>query len=423
MSFSARFKCITRIAARVCGVGAILLAGCASEPWRKTLTEEEFKARTEAAKADQLAAMTDASKRIIDRVTKEMEANDPSNPPDIHFLAISGGGDWGAFGSGFLVGWGEAPEGSRRPNFDVVTGVSTGALLAPFAFVNTDESCARVDNFYRNPASDWVESRGMFFFLPSNSSFMVIPNLEKAVGVAMDKEMIEQVAANARDGKILAVSATDLDLGMQHFWNLGTAAEQAEKTGDFERVRRMMLASAAIPVAFPPVEIDGVLYADGGVTANVFLRLDPRSPAGIIQTWKRTRPGKPLPKVRFWIILNNQTTQTPSTVQRRWPAILGPSIPTSIRSATLSEIRWIAAQADFINATMNADIEVRMVSIPDAWRVPVPGDFKDETMRALSDLGRKMGADPASWQLLASPATVRDLRSQVVPELDAPVMK
>lgn len=420
MSFSTRTKCIARIASHVCAAGAILLAGCASEPARKTLTEAEFKARTEAANADQLAAITDASKRVINRVTKEMEANDPNDPPVIHFLAISGGGDWGAFGSGFLVGWGEAPQGSRRPNFDVVTGVSTGALLAPFAFVNTDASCARVDNFYRNPASDWVESRGMLFFLPSNPSFMVIPNLEKAVGEAMDKGMIEQVAAQARDGKVLAVSATDLDLGRQHFWNLGTAAEQAEKTGDFERVRRMMLASAAIPVAFPPVEIDGVLYADGGVTANVFLRLDPRSPVGIIQTWKRTHPGEPLPKVRFWIILNNQTTQTPSTVQRRWPAILGPSIPTSIRSATLSEIRWIAAQADFINATMNADIEVRMVSIPNSWRVPVPGDFKEETMRALSDLGHKMGADPASWQLLASPATVRDLRDQFLPALDEP---
>lgn len=423
MPTSLRFTGIARCAT-LGGISlAIALAGCASEPTRKTLTEAEFKARSDAANQDQLAAITDASARVVGRVEKEMAANNPNDPPIIHFLAISGGGDWGAFGSGFLVGWGEAPEASRRPNFDVVTGVSTGALLAPFAFVNTDASCARVDDFYRNPASNWVESRGLFFFLPSNPSFMVIPNLEKAVGVAMDKEMIEQVAAQARDGKVLAVSATDVDLGRQHFWNLGNAAEQAVETGDYERVRRMMLASAAIPVAFPPVEIDGVLYVDGGVTANVFLRLDPRSPVGIIQTWKRTHPGQPLPKVRFWIILNNQTTQTPSTVQRRWPQILGPSIPTSIRSATLSEIRWIAAQADFINATMNADIEVRMVSIPDSWRVPVPGDFKEETMRALSDLGHKMGADPASWQLLASPATVTTLRDQFVPALDAPVTK
>lgn len=423
MPTSRRLTGIARCATLGCVSMALALAGCASEPTRKILTEAEFKARSDAANQDQLAAITDASARVVGRVEKEMAANNPNDPPIIHFLAISGGGDWGAFGSGFLVGWGAAPEGSRRPNFDVVTGVSTGALLAPFAFVNTDASCARVDNFYRNPASDWVESRGLLFFLPSNPSFMVIPNLEKAVGVAMDKEMIEQVAAQARDGKVLAVSATDLDLGRQHFWNLGNAAEQAVETGDYERVRRMMLASAAIPVAFPPVEIDGVLYVDGGVTANVFLRLDPRSPVGIIQTWKRTHPGQPLPKVRFWIILNNQTTQTPSTVQRRWPQILGPSIPTSIRSATLSEIRWIAAQADFINATMNADIEVRMVSIPDSWRVPVPGDFKEETMRALSDLGHKMGADPASWQLLASPTTVTTLRDQFEPALDAPVTK
>jgi hypothetical protein len=83
--------------------------------------------------------------------------------------------------------------------------------------------------------------------------------------------------------------------------------------------------------------------------------------------------------------------------------VLSPALATSIRSATIAEIRWLAAQADYVSATMNVDIEVRVVSIPNDWRPPVKGDFRKETMNSLADIGRKMGADPASWTLWTTP--------------------
>jgi hypothetical protein len=147
------------------------------------------------------------------------------------------------------------------------------------------------------------------------------------------------------------------------------------------------------------VIIDGSAYADGGVTANVFLRLEPEVPYGFIQVWRRKYPGLPMPKVRYWVIINNQLRQPPKTVQLRWPAVISPSLDTAIRSATVAEVRWLTAQANYANAAFGTDIEVRVVAIPDEWRAPVPGSFKQKTMESLSDLGRMLGAEKSSWQL------------------------
>lgn len=382
----------------------VLLSACASVPPRDVATDAQLRERSTEARAELAETFTEANRRLVDRIWTEVQAADPASPPTIHFLAMSGGGDHGAFGAGFLVGWGEVEDPAwRRPDFDIVTGVSTGALLAPFAYVGTDEACLEVERFYRNPQSDWVEQRGPLFFLPSNPSFMMIPNLEKAIEAGIPPSLIDQMAEESRRGKVLLISATDLDLGKQHFWSLGPVAEEASATGDAERLRKILLASAAIPVAFPPVEIDGSLYSDGGVTANVFARLEPRTPGSFVNRWRELHPDTPLPRVRYWVVINNSLSQPPSTIQARWPSVLSPSLATSIRSATIAEVRWLAAQSDYVNATLGTDIEVRVVAIPDDWRAPVKGEFKKETMNSLADLGRTMGADPASWTLWTTP--------------------
>ena len=317
---------------------------------------------------------------------------------------MSGGGDYGAFGAGFLIGWGEVEDAEwRRPEFDAVSGVSTGALLAPFAFLGDDESLRTVEDFYRNPKKDWILERGPLFFLPFNPSFMTIPGLQRDIRAVIDAEFVDALAERSRAGAYLVVSATDLDLGRQRFWNVGAEAERASKTGDEDRLERMLLASAAIPAVFPPVEIDGAMYADGGVTANVFLRLDPKSPHGFVRRWRAAHPDTPIPRVRYWVIINNQWSHQPRTVQVAWPQVVAPSLETAIRSATLAEVRWLAAEADYCNAIGAAEIEVRVIAIPDDWRAPVPGDFKKETMASLADLGRKMGADPNSWKVWSRP--------------------
>lgn len=357
-----------------------------------------------ASFAADIAALVERVGRAYD----DYESGRRAAPPVVNLLAISGGGDYGAFGAGFLVGWGAADSSvDRRPTFDAVTGVSTGGLIAPFAYIDSDEACAKVEAFYRNPRSDWVQSRGPFFFLPHFASFMTIPGLERDIREVMDAQMIDRIAQQQRAGKLLIISATNIDLSMQRSWELGGEAVIAQTSGDRERICKMMLASAAIPTAFPPVEIDGFLYADGGVTANVFLRLDPANPRSFLQVWRDKYPRRAFPRFNYWIIVNNWLQAPPKTIEPRWPAVMAPSLDTAVRSATLAEVRWLTAEARFVNAVYKTDINVRMVAIPDQWRPPVAGDFQKETMESLSDLGRTMGADPASWTLLVSPETSR----------------
>ena len=381
----------------VLAAAALLLTACASSDPRKIQTDAELAKWAAEDTSRTMAASQDAVDRMIVRAEKKFAVAGGAQPV-LDFLALSGGGDFGAFGAGFLVGWGQVTDPQwKRPEFDAVTGVSTGALIAPFAFIGTDEACLAVEEFYRNPKEDWVRDRGWLFFLPSNPSFMAIKGLERDVRTAIDARRFEQIVQGARDGRALLVSATDLDLGRQKVWNVSV---EAQKDGsDPDRVRRMLLASAAIPAIFPPVEIDGGIYADGGVTANVLLRLAPRNPDGVLQQWKTRHPDRPIPRVRYWVIINNQTAQPAKTVQRRWPSIMSPSLATAIRSATMAEVKWLAAEADYTNAVFGTNIEVRVVAIPNDWRPPTPGDFKPETMASLADLGRKLGADPKSWSL------------------------
>jgi hypothetical protein len=378
--------------------------GCA-EPERRSLSDGELQALSAADAVQSKEAFRNMIGRMMTRVERKVQASTESSPAVLDVLAMSGGGDFGAYGAGFLVGWGMAADPAhRRPDFDAVSGVSTGALLAPFAFLGTDEACRHVEQFYRDPKQDWIKSRGPLFFLPSNPSFMAIRGLERDIRSAVSEEYVQQLAEESKKGKILIISATNLDLGRQHFWDVGGEAEDAVANGRPDRVDRIMMASAAIPAVFPPVELDGALYADGGVTANVFVRLEPHSPDGLIQRWMKAHPGTPLPRVRYWVIINNQLSQAPTTVQRKWPAVMSPSLATAIRSATIAEVRWLAAQADYVNAVYKTDIEVRVTAIPNDWRPKTAGDFLKETMESLSDLGRKMGADPNSWSLWASPS-------------------
>lgn len=362
---------------------------------RAVRSEQELTTLNDADMALAHQQFAESVARMIDRVAAEPE-------PVLNLLALSGGGDKGAFGAGVLVSWGRATDPAhRRPVFDAVSGVSTGSMLAPFAFVGTDEACDTVEGFYRNPRKDWVRSRGPLFFLPSNPSFATINGLERDVVEGLTPAFIDQMVRGSDEGRLLAVSSTNVEMGTQRVWELGHFARLAQRDGDPTHVSNLMLASSSIPAAFPPREINGFLHTDGGVTCNILVRLDPDAPDGFLQQWRARFPGRPLPRVRYWIIFNDQVTQAPATVQRTWPSVLTPAIATSIRSATMSEIRWLAAQARYINEAYDADIEVRMIAIPASWRPPAPGVFIQETMVSMADAGRAAGADPSAWQVLA----------------------
>jgi hypothetical protein len=378
-------------------VAAGILGACTSPPQRAEKTPAElFEARKLSdQRVDEMARAM--QKRLVAGIKARYDEH-PSQPPVINVLVISGGGDWGAFGVGVLKGWAQVQGAMARPQFDVVTGVSTGALIAPFAYLGDEKSIDAIDTLYRHPKKDWFVFHDWLYFLPSNASFGTIPGLERDIDLCVNKEMVKRVADTNATGRLLLVNTTDIDDGGMWVWDVGAEAQEATITGNRGRIRDILLASSAIPGAFPPRLIDGTLYVDGGATGNIIYGGRMSEEESIPAVWHATYANLPLPKVRFWVIFNNQLRTVPKVVKQAWPDVVGRSIELSTRSATVTAIRHLFAQSEVARSTLHADVEVRLMAIPDDWVPATPGWFLSETMNALADMGEKMGADPSTWK-------------------------
>jgi Patatin-like phospholipase len=389
------------MAVSVFAVG-LLLGGCGPAMTRPQVTQQDLlKART-TADEESVAIGRKFLGRLIERTKAEYDrytAVGRKEPPVIDILIISGGGDWGAFGAGFLQGWQKVPAGHplAKPAFDAVTGVSTGTLIAPFAFLGDEQSIDEIVNLYRNPEPDWVKQRGVLYFLPDNISFAEVPGLEREMRKHITLDMLRRIAQTGADGRLLAVNTTDLDTGTSRVFDLVTEAQRAVDSGQVDRIHNIMLASAGIPGAFPFRIIDDQLYVDGGVTGNIIYGGRIAEEDSLPALWQKAYPNLPIPKFRFWVIFNNQFRPVPQVTAPNWVAVIQRSLETSTRAATATAIRHLFEMAEIWRLKRKADVEVRVVSIPGDWFPPVPGVFIKESMNNLADLGEKMGADPASW--------------------------
>jgi predicted patatin/cPLA2 family phospholipase len=375
-------------------IAALTLAACAQR--RPVETEEALLARR-AELQQQVQSATHAGMEDLARYAHAKIQGQPGAAVDV--LVVSGGGDWGAFGTGFLLGWGEtASQADRRPTFDVVSGVSTGALIAPFAFLGTTADLETVDGLYRNPKDDWVRQRGLLFFMPDNASFAEVPGLEREVDSFINMDFARRVADESIRGRMLFINTTNLDDGSQLPFRWGLAAQRAVKDGDIRRLQNILLASSGIPGAFPPRQVDSWLLVDGAVTSNIIYGGAMRREDSFGASWRRLYPQQPMPKLRYWVVLNNYAVAQPRTVQPTWPSVIERSLEVAVRASTTVALRHLYAMAEVTRLRGDGETEVRWVAIPNSWKAPVEGIFKEPTMRSLSDLGRAMGRDPASWK-------------------------
>jgi hypothetical protein len=378
-----------------------LLAGCAAERRPERSLDDLVAARRadDAARAAQgQGFMETLMRRAEAKVKASAKAGAGAAPPTIDLLVISGGGDWGAFGAGALKGWGRVQGDMARPQFDVVTGVSTGALIAPFAFLGDEAAIERIVQLYRNPEKDLAASRGWLFFMPNNPSLYVLPGLERILRTSLDRPLVERIAAADGTGRYLLVNTTNVDFGDMHPWDIAAEARKALAANDEGRVHNILLASAGIPAVFPARGIDGYLYVDGAITGNILYGGRVREGEGLSALWRAKFPSGPAPRIRYWIIFNNQLRFPPQVTQDRWPDIMSRATIMSTQTSTVNSIRHLFATAELGKLKHKMDIEVRLLSIPDDWLPPKAGTFVEEVMNNLADLGEKMGADPASWR-------------------------
>ena len=382
--------------------GGLALAGYGPFSKREPIVQQVLLALRREEAERNTSAHRRVLVRLLERIKAEYDrytAGAQKQPPALDVLIVSGSGDWGAFGAGFLKGWHKVPAQHplAKPEFDIVTGVSAGTLIAPFAFLGDEPAIDQIVTLYRNPGADWVKRRGMLYFLPDNISFAEVPGLEREMRQHVTMDMVRRIAKAGADGRMLVVNTTNLDDAAPRVFDLVEEAQRAADSGVLERIHNIMLASAGIPGAFPFRIIDQELYVDGGVTGNILYGGRAEEENALPALWQRTYPDVPIPKIRFWIIFNNQFRPVPHLTPPKWMAVVQRSLETATRASTATALKHLVALAEIARLKRNADVEIRIVSIPGDWFPPAPGVFVKETMNNLADLGERMGADPTNW--------------------------
>lgn len=325
-----------------------------------------------------------------------------NNP--IHILALSGGGAGGAFGAGALVGWSRS---GQRPVFDLVTGVSVGALIAPLAFLGSDWDPV-LTKALAGESSEHLLQRHLIGALFSTSVYRGQP-LVDLVDQFVTDDMVAAVAREYAGGRMLFIETTDLDKGEPVIWNMGEIAAHGGKEARL-LFRNVLVASASIPVVFPPVMIDvqegdrryEEMHVDGATTVPLFLA--PEVAALITQ-------GAPqLGAVNVYVLVNGQLGRFPSTTRRTTPEILAVAFNTNLTH----NIR--AALGLAYNFAQRYGMEFQLTEIPNSYAFEGPLDFDPKHMRALFDFAAHCAESAQLWKTLDR--TYRDAMSSRAPKPD-----
>ena len=306
-----------------------------------------------------------------------------------HFLALSGGADDGAFGAGVLVGWTET---GQRPEFDLVTGISAGALIAPFAFLGPAYDPSLRSLFTEIAPNDVMQIGQLALSVLFREAVADTTPLARLIERHADEAMLRAIAAEHQRGRLLLIGTVNLDVGRPVVWNIGAIAASGHPDA-LALFRRILLASASIPGAFPPVMIDvdvagqrfQEMHVDGGAAMQVFLypaRFRPRNvtgPAGVTR------------ETTAWVIRNGRVDVAITDPPGGIFSIARRSAQTLLHFSSINDL-------DRIYLTTYRDrIGFRLQSIGQDFEVPRPRFFDNGYMRALFAYGEARGRDPASW--------------------------
>jgi predicted acylesterase/phospholipase RssA len=286
--------------------------------------------------------------------------------PTANYLAISGGGEDGAFGAGLLVGWTEA---GTRPEFKLVTGISTGALTAPFAFLGPDYDRQLKEVYTNITAKDVLEERSI-------------------LAAVFDDALADK-------GRILLIATTNLDARRPVIWNIGKIAASGNPNA-LELVRSLLVASAAIPAAFPPMMIDvdvngqphQEMHVDGGASAQVFVYPPSLHVAEILKEAHVTR------ERRAFVIRNARLDPDWADTKRATMSIAERAISSLIQSQGVGDLFRI------YTTTERDGVDFNLAFIPASFDVPLPEPFDQHYMQELFKVGYDLARSGYPWEKL-----------------------
>jgi hypothetical protein len=372
-----------------------LLAGCAG---RKGLREPPSPAAAgihtnnlvdPAAQADlaRNVGLNDFYK-LVQRVREE---NRPAvMPPKRTVLCLSGGGSYGAYSAGVLCGWTAC---GGRPQFDVVTGISTGALISPFAFLGCRYD-PLLEQFYTTLSrKDILKAkpiRGLF-----SASFADNTPLADQIDKVLTPEIVREIAVEHAKGRRLYVGTTEIESRRFVVWDVGAIASRGRPC-DRETIKRILLGSSAIPGVFPPseiaVEAEGRVFvekhADGGVSQGLFFA-PPHTPP----EFAGTQEAASLYGTDVYAIVAGKLYSDPKVIKPRALSIAGNNVETVLYAQTRGDLfrLWTYSTVRGMNFHMTA--------IPQEYTIPGSAvDFNPKAMTAMFNEGVRVVCEGVAWR-------------------------
>lgn len=309
----------------------------------------------------------------------------------LRYLAISGGGQQGAFGAGLLNGWSQTGE---RPEFFYVTGISTGALIAPFAFLGPDYD-RQMREIYTTVTTDDLVKRKRVLDALTSDSFARNDGLYETIQRYMTPELIDALAREHNRGRRLIVQTANLDTMQPVYWSISGIATTDIPNRD-ELIHRILLASAAIPGAFPPVYFDVLaedgntydeMHVDGGAVSQVFAY-----PLGIDLDQMLAKHGINIDDQELYVIRNAKIDPDYQAVDTGVLSIIGRSTSSMIRTQGLGDLYKI-----FLG-TLRDRIDFNLAYIPVYFVETWEEDFDTEYMNKLYALGEELGRNGFPWE-------------------------
>jgi Patatin-like phospholipase len=348
-------------------------------------------------------ADTDGPAMLQEGLRARSRESDPQSAAS--FLGLSGGSDNGAFGAGVLVGWTEKGD---RPSFKLVTGISTGSLIAPFAFLGPTYD-PQLRAVYTEISPDNVyESRGLLSAIYHDALTSTDP-LFRLISRYANQDMMNAIATEYQKGRLLLIGTTNLDVQRPVIWNIGAIAASG-KPEALDLFRKILLASASVPGVFPPVMIDveadgqhyQEMHVDGGAVAQTFL-----IPASVGQL-ANFRAKQYARQRTAYVIRNARLDPDWASVDRRLLSILGRSINTMIHYSGYNDIVriYFTSQRD--------GVDYKLAYIGSDFDFPHKENFDPAYMKALFEYGHAEAQTNTVWHsappIFAQPDGSEDLR-------------
>src|ERR1700730_1959278 len=378
----------------ICSI-IFLTAGCATIAPRNVLPQADA-GQIELEGYHKIRFWGDASANEIEAIVMaDMPKSGTQSPlasarqPAVsNLLAISGGAEGGAFGAGLLVGWSDA---GTRPVFDVVTGVSSGALIAPFVYLGSEHDSQLREIFTKYGRKD------IFTYnvpgLLEGSALVDDAPLARLIEKYVDVAFLQGIARERIKGRILLIGTTNLDTQRPVMWDMGRIA-MSNRPDAIVLFRKILLASATLPGVFPPVRIQArvggrdydELHVDGGVTRQVFI-----APSLFSLASRDQKSGRPAAKARLFVIRNGKIDPEWQSVNENVLSITQRSISTLIKNQGIGDLYRI------YSITRRDGIDFNLASIPADFSNNSGEPFDQKYMIALFDRGYDLASQSYSW--------------------------